>query len=178
MNKLTCSFVGICVQSIFFTASSDSAAVTGDHQIASDWLWWWAVFRFDKVLRFRLLIRLCSAQRSFSHSEVKWCHLVCLYSGSASFRGASEGQLTTKSVPVWRLQSRCSFCSLFLEDARLRSFVASYIQRSFVRPKKTIEREKMATSRGVDCHFRGPRWQKSWRKGKKSGDATRKCSKG
>ena len=36
----------------------------------------------------------------------------------------------------------------------------------------------MATSRGVDRHFRGPGRQKSRRKGKTSGDATRKCSEG
>ena len=36
----------------------------------------------------------------------------------------------------------------------------------------------MATSRGVDRHFRGPGRQKSWRKGKTSDDATKKCSKG
>ena len=44
-------------------------------------------------------------------------------------------------------------------------------------PKKA-EREKTATSRGVDRHFCGSERQKSWRKGKTSGDATRKCSKG
>ena len=43
--------------------------------------------------------------------------------------------------------------------------------------KKNKEREKMATSRGVDRHFRGPGRQKLWRKGKTSGDTTRKCSK-
>ena len=36
----------------------------------------------------------------------------------------------------------------------------------------------MATSRDVDRHFRGPGQLKSWRKGKTSGDTTRKCSKG
>ena len=36
----------------------------------------------------------------------------------------------------------------------------------------------MATSPGVDRHFRGRRQRKSWREGKTSGDATRKCSKG
>ena len=40
------------------------------------------------------------------------------------------------------------------------------------------KREKIATLRGVDRHFCGPGWQKSWRKGKTSGDTTRKCSKG
>ena len=94
---------------------------------------------------------------------------------SASFRGESEGR--AKSVPVWS-SSRCSFLSLFLEDALLPSFVASHIPRSFVHLKKKKEREKMATSRGVDRHFRGPGQQKWWRKGETSGDATRKCSKG
>ena len=36
----------------------------------------------------------------------------------------------------------------------------------------------MAISRGVDRHFRRPGQQKSCRKGKTSGDANRKCSKG
>ena len=40
------------------------------------------------------------------------------------------------------------------------------------------EREKMATLRSVDRHFRRPVHQKSWRKGKTSGDAMRKCSTG
>ena len=48
----------------------------------------------------------------------------------------------------------------------------------FAHPKKKKEREKMATSRDVDRHFRGPGRQKSWRKGKTSGDTTRKCSRG
>ena len=72
----------------------------------------------------------------------------------------------------------CSFCSLFLEDASLRSFMASNIPRVFSRPKKKKEREKMATSRGVDRHIRGLVRQKSWCKCKTSGEATRKCSKG
>ena len=46
-----------------------------------------------------------------------------------------------------------SFFYLFLEDAPLRSFVASHIPRFFAHPKKKKEREKMATSRGVDHHF-------------------------
>ena len=40
---------------------------------------------------------------------------------------------------------KCSFFSLFLEDAPLRSFVASHIPRFFAHPKKKKEREKMAT---------------------------------
>ena len=82
-------------------------------------------------------------------------YLLCLSSGSASFEGAFEGQLCHNAA--WRLSqsegsSRCSFFSLFLEDAPLRSFVASHIPRFFVLPKKKKEREKMASSRGVDRH--------------------------
>ena len=62
--------------------------------------------------------------------------------------------------------SRCSFFSLFSEDA---SLLSSHIPRFFACRKKKKEREKMATSRGVDRRFRR---QKSWRKGKTSGDAT------
>ena len=107
----------------------------------------------------------------FFDSHGSWTQWLCL----SSALHPSEEHL--KSVPVWS-SSRCSFFSLFLEDAPLRSFVASHIPRFFARPKKKKEREKMATSRGVDRHFRGPGRQKSWRKGKTSGDATRKCSKG
>ena len=39
-------------------------------------------------------------------------------------------------------------------------------------------KEKMASSRGVVGHFRGPGRQKSWHRSKTSGDTTRKCSKG
>ena len=57
-------------------------------------------------------------------------------------------------------------CPSLTEDAPLRSFTASHIPRFFACPKKKKEREKMATSRGVDRHFRGPGRQKWWRKGK------------
>ena len=76
--------------------------------------------------------------------------------------------------------SRCSFFSLFLEDAPLRSLVSSHIQTFSAHPKKkkVRDREKVPTSRGVDRHFRWPGRQKWWRKGKTSSDTTRKCSKG
>ena len=102
--------------------------------------------------------------------------LLCVNSGSASFRGAFEGRLrhyATRRLSQSKGSSRCSFFSLFL-----RSFVASHIPRFLACPKKKKEREKMATSSGVDRHFRGPGHRKEWRKGKTSGDATRKCSKG
>ena len=51
--------------------------------------------------------------------------------------------------------TNAAFFSLFLEDARLLSFVASHIPRFFERPKKKKEREKMATAHGVDRHFVG-----------------------
>ena len=63
----------------------------------------------------------------------------------------------------------------WVEDAPLRSFVASLIPRFFTSLKKKKEREKMATLCDVDRHSRGPGRQKSWRK--TSGDTTRKCSK-
>ena len=40
--------------------------------------------------------------------------------------------------------------------------ISPHIPRFFVHPKKKKEREKMATSHGVDRHFRGPGRQKSW----------------
>ena len=125
--------------------------------------------------------RLCSCNWDRDMVSRCWTILLCLNSASASFRGAFEGQLrhnATWSLSQSEGSSRGSFFSLFLEDAPLRSFVASHIPRFFAHLKKKKEREKMATSRGVDRHFRGPGRQKSWRKGKTSGDATRKCSKG
>ena len=107
--------------------------------------------------------------------------LLSLDSASASFGGAFEGQLRPSAVrrlAQSKASSRCSFFFLFLEDEPLRSFMASHIPRFLAHPKKKKERAKMATSRGVDRHFRGPGRQKSWRYGKTSGDTTRKCSKG
>ena len=83
-----------------------------------------------------------------------------------------------EGCPNLKPPPNAAFFSLVLEDAPLLSFLASHIPRFFVCPKKKKDREKMAASRGVDHHFRGPGRQKSWRKGKTSGDATRKCSKG
>ena len=64
---------------------------------------------------------------------------------------------------------------------RMHSYYPSWPHispRLFVCPEKNKEREKMVTSCGTDRHFRWPGRQKSWRKSKTSGDATRKCSKG
>ena len=108
--------------------------------------------------------------------------LLCLNSGSASFGGAFEGQLrhnATRRLSQFEGSSDCSsFFSLFLEDPPLLFFPASHILGFFCAPQKKKEREKIATSHGVDRHFLGPVRQKSWYKGKTSGDATRKCSKG
>ena len=82
-----------------------------------------------------------------------------------------------KAVPIWRLLQML-LLSLFREDAPILSFMASHISTFFVRPKKKKEREKMATLHGVDRHFCGPGWQKSWCKGKTPGDANTKCSNG
>ena len=85
-----------------------------------------------------------------------------------------------KAVPIRGLLqmqlTNVAFFSLFLEDAPLLSFVASHIPRFFAAHKR-IKKEKMATSCGVDRHFRRPGQQKLWSKGKTPGDATRKCSK-
>ena len=72
-------------------------------------------------------------------------HLLCLSSGSASFEGAFEGQLCHNAA--WRLSqfegsSRCSFFSLFLEDALLLSFVASLIPRFFALRKRRKKARK------------------------------------
>ena len=64
----------------------------------------------------------------------------------------------------WLAQSegsvKCSFFSLFLEDALLLSFVASHIPRFFACPKEKKERKKLATLRtfaglgGRNCDVR------------------------
>ena len=71
----------------------------------------------------------------------------------------SEEHLKAKYITMLRKRlsqfegsSKCSFFSLFLEDAPLLSIVASHIPRFFARPKKKKERKKMATLRGADCH--------------------------
>ena len=74
-------------------------------------------------------------------------HSLCLSSGSASFRGLSEGQLhhnaTRRLLQMLLLLPVSGGCTA------------------------------TSTSRSVDRNFRGPGRQKSWRKGKTSGDATR-----
>ena len=81
-------------------------------------------------------------------------HWLCPNSGSASLGGRTaprEGCPSSKAPP--NAAHEGSFFSLFLEDAQLLSFMASHIPRFFVLPKKKKEREKMATSHGVDHHF-------------------------
>ena len=84
---------------------------------------------------------------------------VCILRGS--IRRPIMSQRRAKPVPIRRLlqmqPTNAPSFPCFLEDAPLLSFVPSHIPRF---PKKKKEREKMATSRGVDCHFRGPGWQK------------------
>ena len=89
---------------------------------------------------------------------------LCPNSAAASFEGCDHNCPNSSSF--------------FSEDAPLLSFAASHIPRFFAFPIKKKERKKMVTSRGVEHHFRGRGRQKSWRKGKTSGDATRKCSEG
>ena len=65
-----------------------------------------------------------------------------------------KGRPKSKAPP--NAAHKCSFFSLLLEDAPLRSFAASHTPNFFAHPKKKKEREKIATSRGVDRHFRRP----------------------
>ena len=67
---------------------------------------------------------------------------------------ACEGCPNPKAPP--NIAHKFSFFSLFLEDAQLLSVVASCIPRFFACWKKKNDREKMATSRGVERPFRGP----------------------
>ena len=80
------------------------------------------------------------------HAMSTFSLLLCFNSGSASFRGAFEGQLRHNTTGRLLLLP-------VLEDAWLLSFVASHISRFFARPKKE-EREKMAPSHGIDRDVR------------------------
>ena len=70
--------------------------------------------------------------------------LLCLNWGSASIRGRIWRPITSlrhaKAVPIRRLlqmqSTHAAFFSLFLEDARLLSFMASHIPRFSVLPEK------------------------------------------
>ena len=92
-------------------------------------------------------------------------------------------QRLAKTVPIRRLlQMQLTNTPSSLSFWRMHCYHSSWphiSQNYLCDPKRSKkEREKMATSRGVDRHFRRPGQQKSWRKGKTSGDATRKCSEG
>ena len=98
-----------------------------------------------------------------------------------SFGGESEGQLRHNAV--WRLfkfqVSKCTPQILLLFPL----FGGCYYplwphisQDSLCAWKKKKEREKLATFHGVDRDFCEPGQPKSRRKGKTSGEATRKCS--
>ena len=61
-----------------------------------------------------------------------------------------------KAVQSRSAAHKCSFFSLFLQDAPVLSFLASHIQRFFFAcPVNKKEREKMATSCGVERLFHG-----------------------
>ena len=105
--------------------------------------------------------------------------LLCLNSGSASFKGRIWRPITSqrraKAVLIWRLlQMQPTNAPSFPSFQRMHRYYPTYPKRQ----KKKKEREKMASSRGVDRHIRRPGRHKLWRKGKTPGDATRKCSKG
>ena len=121
---------------------------------------------------FHITVALHSQQRQ---QESHWKDVRCVSVQVCVLTSCTPHEGRPNSPPD--AAHKCSFFSLFLEDAPLRCFVASDIPRFFAHLKKKKEREKMATSRDVDRHFRGPGRQKSWRKGKTSGDATRKCSR-
>ena len=65
----------------------------------------------------------------------------------------------TVEDPLWPIETNMI---LYLEDAPQLSFVALCIPVFSALPFKKKEREKMTTSHGIDCHFFGPGWQKSW----------------
>ena len=92
---------------------------------------------------------------------VPGAHLLRLSSGSSSFGGAFEGQLrhyAARRLPQSEGSSRCSFFFPLFGGCIAAT---QHIPRFFARPKKKKEREKMATLRGVDRHFRGPGQRKS-----------------
>ena len=76
--------------------------------------------------------------------------LLCLNSGSASFRGRIwrpiMSQCCTKAVPIRRLvqmqPTNAATFALFLVDAPLRSFVVSHIPRFTAHPKRRKKERK------------------------------------
>ena len=88
-------------------------------------------------------------------------------------KAAFEGQLRHNAVQrLSKFKGSSKYSLLFHVP-----FVVSHIPRLFARPKNKKKREKMAKLRGVGHHFCRSWQQKLWRKGKTSGDATKKCSK-
>ena len=78
-------------------------------------------------------------------------------------------QRWTKAVPIWRnTPARPCFWRMHRYDPSW-----PHISQDSLCSRNRWKKEKMATSRGVDRHFRGPGRQKLRRKGKTSGDATR-----
>ena len=92
--------------------------------------------------------------------NLRWWHTLL----SLCFCVSIQGKDPSEDAFQGQLRHKCSFFSLFLKG--LHYYYPSWPCGFFVRPKKKKEREKMATSRGVDRHFRGPGRQKSWSKGK------------
>ena len=81
-----------------------------------------------------------------------------------------------KAVPFQRLRQMRPPC--FWRMPRYCPLWPHISQDSLCARKKKTEKEKMVRLRGADHHFCRPGRQKSWRKGKTSGEATRKYSKG
>ena len=112
-------------------------------------------------------VLLIAASRGRDEEQLQ---MLCLTSGSASF----GEQRRAKSVLIWRLLTNAPSSPCFWRMHHYNPSWPHISQDSLQYPKKKKEREKMATSRGVDRHFRVPGWQKPWCKGKTSGDTIRK----
>ena len=115
--------------------------------------------------------------------QTEWhCCCVSIQSLHPS-EAAFEGQL--RHYAAWRLSQfegsiKCSpLFPLFggCTATILHGLTYSKILCAPEKEERKKERDKMATSRGVDHHFRWP-GQQSDERVKTSGDATRKCSKG
>ena len=80
----------------------------------------------------------------------------------------SEELRHAKAVPIWGILQMLLFP---VYEGRTATIVRGLTYPKIC-PRKKKEREKMATSRDGDRHCCGPGLQKSWWKGKTSGDVT------
>ena len=142
---------------LFVCGTNAFNPLCANYTVSKNWIW-----RQDE--RFATI-----AASQFRVCILQWPHLKASY-----ITTLHEGCLNSKAPP--NAPHKCGLLfPLFGGCTASILHVLTYPKILCVSKK---EREKMATLRCVYCHFRGPGRQKSWHKGKTTGDTTRKCSKG